>query len=154
MARDDAMEKVSPGGLAPWQIELTLRQLLHDLCVDSPVAELARRCGLSRSHFTRAFRISIGTPPHRWLVRQRLRRAGEMLERTDERISAIALNCGFADQSHLTRIFGAVMGVSPAAWRRQRRAGIALPIATSPLWRGSDRVLHQPVVEDPEGPAA
>ena len=121
------MAKVSPGGLAPWQVELTLRHVLRDLCADFSVAELARRCGLSRSYFTRAFRISMGTPPHRWLLRQRVRRAGEMLEQTDECICTIALLCGFADQSHLTRLFHAHVGESPAAWRRLRRAGMAPP---------------------------
>lgn len=130
MGRGQAIEKASAGGLAPWQVELTLRYLLHDLCADPPVEELAGRCGLSRSYFTRAFRISMGTPPHRWLVRQRLGRAGELLERTDERISAIALACGFADQSHLTRMFHAATGSSPAAWRRQRRAGVAPPLVS------------------------
>ncbi len=130
MARNDAMEKVSPGGLAPWQVELTLRHLLRDLCADFSVGELAGRCGLSRSYFTRAFRISMGTPPHRWLVRQRVRRASEMLERTDENISAIAFLCGFADQSHLTRMFRVIVGTSPAAWRRLRRAGLTPSIAS------------------------
>jgi AraC-like DNA-binding protein len=124
------MEKVSTGGLAPWQVELTLKSLLRDLCADCPVGELAHRCGLSRSYFTRAFRISVGTPPHRWLVRQRVRRACEMLERSDENISAIAFLCGFADQSHLTRMFRAAVGTSPAAWRRLRRAGVTPRVAT------------------------
>lgn len=113
------------GGLAPWQADLASRLLLRNLGADLPVGELARLCGLSRSYFTRAFKASMGTPPHRWLLRERVRRAGEMLERTDESISLIALTCGFADQSHLTRVFHAVAGTSPAAWRRQRRAGAA-----------------------------
>ena len=71
----------------------------------------------------------MGTPPHRWLLRQRVRRAGEMLERTDESISVIAASCGFADQSHLTRVFHAMVGSSPAAWRRQRKAGVVPPMA-------------------------
>lgn len=132
MARDDAMEKVSPGGLAPWQVKLTLRYLLLDLCAHFPVEELARRCGLSRSHFTRAFTISLGTPPHRWLVRQRLRRAGELLERTNDSISTIALNCGFSDQSHLTRTFHTRIGISPAVWRRLRKAGLTPAIGARP----------------------
>ena len=129
MAFGPAIEKVPAGGLAPWQVELTLRHILRDLCVDLHVAELAGLCGLSRSYFTRAFKVSMGTPPHRWLVHQRVRRAGELLERTDESISAIALSCGFSDQSHLTRLFHATVGASPAAWRRQRKAGIAPPLA-------------------------
>jgi AraC family transcriptional regulator len=130
MAHGRAMRGAAGGGLAPWQVELTRRLLLRDLCSDCPVERLAHLCGLSRSYFTRAFKASMGAPPHRWLVRARLRRAGELLERTDQSISLIALACGFADQSHLTRMFHASVGVSPAAWRRQRRAGIAPPIAT------------------------
>jgi AraC family transcriptional regulator len=113
------------GGLAPWQVELASRRLLRDLCVDFPVGELASLCGLSRSYFTKAFKVSTGLPPHRWLNRNRIRHAQEMLEETDERLSSIALSCGFSDQSHLTRIFHAIVGSSPAAWRRQRKAGRA-----------------------------
>lgn len=121
------------GGLAPWQAELALRTLVRDLCADLPVAELARLCGLSRSYFARAFKVTIGISPHRWLVRQRVLRAGELLERSDDSVSRIAASCGFADQSHLTRKFHAIVGVSPAAWRRQRRAGVAPPIAAIAL---------------------
>jgi AraC family transcriptional regulator len=124
MARGQAGQKGAGGGLAPWQVTLASRRLMRDLCIDVPVGELAGLCGLSRSYFTRAFKVSMGTPPHRWLLRQRVRRAGEMLERTNESIAAIALACGFADQSHLTRVFHAVTGTSPAAWRRRRKAGV------------------------------
>ena len=128
------MQKLTAGGLAPWQLALALRLLHRDLCHDVPVADLANRCGLSRSYFIRAFKVSMGTPPHRWLVRQRVHRAGEMLERTTDSIGAIAVSCGFSDQSHLTRVFHASVGSSPAAWRRQRRASVILPIqaATAP----------------------
>jgi len=119
MARGEAERKATGRGLAPWQIERASRLLLHDLGHNHPVSELACACGLSRSHFTRAFKASMGTPPHRWLLRQRVHRAAEMLEQTDEGISVIASSCGFADQSHLTRIFHAEVGSSPAAWRRR-----------------------------------
>ena len=128
MAHGQDVQKVTGGGLAHWQVELALRLLLRDLGDDSPVADLASRCGLSRSHFVRAFKLSMGTPPHRWLVRERVHRAGEMLERTNASISAIAVSCGFSDQSHLTRVFRASVGSSPAAWRRQRKAGVTPPI--------------------------
>lgn len=110
-------------GLAGWQLDLAVSRLLRDICADFPVAELALLCGLSRSHFGRAFKISMGVPPHRWLMNHRIRRAGDMLEWTSESIADIALSCGFADQSHLTRVFHASVGDSPAAWRRRRKAG-------------------------------
>jgi AraC-like DNA-binding protein len=129
MARGQEVRNVRRGGLAPWQIELASHLLLGDLGDNRPVSELASACGLSRSHFAKAFKASMGTPPHRWLLRQRVHRAGEMLERTEESISVISSSCGFADQSHLTRIFHAMVGSSPADWRRQRKAGVAPPLA-------------------------
>jgi AraC family transcriptional regulator len=121
MARVGPVQKAG-GGLAPWQGELAAQLLLRDLSTDPRVAELAKSCGLSRSHFAKAFKASMGLPPHRWLIRRRILRAQELMERTDDRISAIAASCGFADQSHLTRIFHAEVGTSPAAWRRERKA--------------------------------
>jgi len=131
MAGGQEGQRMIRGGLAPWQADLASRLLLRNLGADLPVGELARLCGLSRSYFTRAFKASMGTPPHRWLLRERVRRAGEMLERADESISLIALSCGFADQSHLTRVFHAIAGTSPAAWRRQRKAGLAPTMASA-----------------------
>lgn len=115
---------VTARGLAPWQADRALRLLLSDIAADLPIRELARLCGLSRSHFSKAFKCSMGSPPHRWLVRQRVGRALDMLERSNEPISVIAASCGFADQSHFTRVFRAATGSSPAAWRRRRKAGV------------------------------
>lgn len=112
-------------GLAHWQVELALRLLLNDSGSAHSVKQIAAHCGLSRSYFEKAFKVSVGTPPHRWLVRQRIQRAGEKLEQTNDSVSSIALSCGFTDQSHLTRVFGAIVGSSPAAWRRQRKASVA-----------------------------
>lgn len=111
------------GGLARWQVELALRLLLNDS--RHSLKQIAAHCGLSRSYFEKAFKVSLGAPPHRWLVQQRIQRAGEKLEQTDDSVSSIALHCGFTDQSHLTRVFGAMVGSSPAAWRRQRKANVA-----------------------------
>ena len=79
------------GGLAPWQARPCVAAVAQGPLRGFPGRAARRLCGLSRSYFTRAFKVSMGTPPHRWLLRERVRRAGEMLERTDESISAIAL---------------------------------------------------------------
>ena len=110
-------------GLAKWQLDLALHHLAGDLSADFPVARLAMLCGLSRSYFARAFKVSMGLPPHQWLMHHRVACAQEMLELTNDGISAIAVACGFTDQSHLTRVFHAIVGTSPAAWRRRRKAG-------------------------------
>lgn len=125
MIGGEAVPKSICRGLAPWQVKLALQLFLDDQASDHSVGRVAARCGLSRSYFEKAFKASLGTPPHRWQMQRRLQRAGEMLEQTDDSISTIASRCGFSDQSHLTRMFRIAMGASPAAWRRQRRAAVA-----------------------------
>lgn len=127
MTRSRAASKFTRrAGLARWQVDLAVRLLLSDSGSGHSLKQIAAHCGLSRSYFEKAFKVSFGTPPHRWLVQQRIQRAGEKLEQTSDSVSSIALSCGFTDQSHLTRVFGAMVGSSPAAWRRQRKASQCL----------------------------
>lgn len=108
------------GGLAPWQQRRVTELMLDDLRTDPSLADLASACGISVRHLARAFKATTGLPPHRWLLERRVDRAKELLEKTDDTLSDIALACGFADQSHLTRVFRSNSGSSPGAWRRQR----------------------------------
>jgi transcriptional regulator GlxA family with amidase domain len=82
---------------------------------------LARACGLSTRHFTRAFRQSIGGAPYQWLQYRRTEKAKQLLEKSSASLSDIALDCGFADQSHFTRTFSRVAGATPKTWRRSKR---------------------------------
>lgn len=107
------------GGLAPWQEKRARHLILTHLGDDVSLADLARETGLSRAHFARAFRRSVGDPPHRWLVKQRIANARIHLLEPRLPISVVASMCGFADQSHFTRVFRAVTGISPSAWRRR-----------------------------------
>jgi AraC family transcriptional regulator len=113
--------RATPKGrlLSPLQEQRVSSRLLDDLASDSSLSELAALCGLSRSHFVRAFKQSTGMPPHRWLSMQRVERAKELLRRTKLPIAEIAVTCGFADQSHLTRVFSKAFGIGPGAWRRE-----------------------------------
>jgi AraC family transcriptional regulator len=110
------------GGLSPWQERCAREMLLDSLTADIGLKAIADACGLSIGHFIKAFRESVGLPPHRWLLRQRVLRAREMLLKTDERLGAIALACGFADQSHMSRVFSKAYGVPPGTWRQQRKS--------------------------------
>jgi AraC family transcriptional regulator len=105
--------------LSPLQERRVISRLLDDVARDTSLDELAGICGMSRSHFIRAFRQMSGMPPHRWLTMQRVKRAKDLLRGTKMPITEIALTCGFADQSHLTRVFSKAFGISPGAWRRQ-----------------------------------
>jgi AraC-like DNA-binding protein len=106
------------GGLTPWQEKKAREMLGRDLQNPSPLRDVARACGLSTSHFCRAFKFSSGIPPHRWVLYQRLDMVKKLLTEGDRSLSAIAGECGFSEQAHLTHAFSRRFGVSPGAWRR------------------------------------
>ena len=108
------------GALTSPQERRVKNQLREQLAEPPTLQEMASSCGLSRSHFSRAFREATGLPPHRWLLAERVSRAKALLQETRKPITEIALECGFADQSHLTRVFSKAVSLSPAAWRRQK----------------------------------
>ena len=72
--------------------------------------------------FLRAFRKTMGLAPHQWLMVRRVERARELIQEGEQPLSEIALDAGFSDQSHFTRVFSQQMGVSPGAWRRAQSA--------------------------------
>ncbi len=111
------------GGLAPWQERRACDALAARLEGDISLKEIAAECGLSVSHFSRAFRQSTGLPPHRWLLRHRVQVAKVLMEDHRQTLAQIAVASGFADQSHFTRVFAKHVGVSPGAWRRAREIG-------------------------------
>jgi AraC family transcriptional regulator len=106
------------GGLAPWQVRRAKDILSASLDGGVPLQEVARECRLSVSHFSRAFRRTMGVAPYAWLLTRRIDLAKEKLRDRQLSLSDVALACGFADQSHLTRLFRRMVGVSPGAWRR------------------------------------
>ena len=110
--------KASSGGLANWQLRRAKEAMAAMPPDELSLAELARHCGLSVSYFIRAFRMSTGDPPHRWMLRERVERSKSLLEGGETPLIDIAAQCGFADQSHFTRIFKSFVGTTPAAWRR------------------------------------
>jgi AraC family transcriptional regulator len=108
------------GGLAPWQERRAKEILMAHMDGDIALDALARECGLSRSHFARAFRTTTGAPPHKWLLARRIELAQDLLRNSTISLEEIAFRCGFTDQSHFTRVFSRVMHVSPGEWRRLR----------------------------------
>ena len=82
------------------------------------VGRIAEHVSLSRSHFSRAFKLSMGSSPMAYVSMRRVERAKLMMTSTGQPLIEIALACGFADQSHLNRCFRHVIGISPGKWRR------------------------------------
>ena len=81
--------------------------------------DVARECGVSRTHFSRGFKRSTGVMAYAWLHGLRIAKAKSLLRDLTRSLPQIALECGFADQSHFTRAFKKTVGVPPGIWRRQ-----------------------------------
>lgn len=106
-------------GLAPWRLARVRRHIERHLDSRLTNAGLAALVRLSEDHFARAFKVSVGYPPHAYVVERRVEHAKSLLLGGDLALSEVALAAGFADQAHLTRRFRERVGVSPASWRRQ-----------------------------------
>ncbi|NBN64822.1 helix-turn-helix domain-containing protein [Pannonibacter tanglangensis] len=111
----DLLTTPPPSALISRALEILRANLDGDIGLD----QIASLCRVSRSYFYEAFRKELGCTPHEWVMRQRLERAQALLTATRMPLSEIAQQCGFADQSHLTRQFSRRLGISPARWRAQ-----------------------------------
>ncbi|MFI6644925.1 GlxA family transcriptional regulator [Streptomyces sp. NPDC050504] len=89
------------------------------------VADMARRANTSPRHLARQFHAVVGGPPLQWLLTQRVRRAQELLEATDQSVEAIALATGMGTATTLRRQFKRVVGVPPDSYRRAFRGARA-----------------------------
>jgi AraC family transcriptional regulator len=113
---------VSRGCLLAWQARRVREYIDAHITDRLFVAELATLVRQSEAHFIRAFKRTFGEPPHAFVIRRRLEFAVDYMVRTEAPLATIALQCGFADQAHLCRVFRQATGLSPALWRRARRA--------------------------------
>jgi AraC family transcriptional regulator len=116
--RGPSVDKLQPGGLATWQARRTLAYVEANLASKMDIDGLANVVALSRSHFSRAFKHSVGLSPMEYVVVRRVERAKSMISGTREPLAEVALACGFADQAHLNRRFRDIVGISPGRWRR------------------------------------
>jgi AraC-like DNA-binding protein len=99
-------------GHSPRAVELALDHLAAHFADDVSLADLAALAGVDRFHLLRAFRRSVGLPPHLYQTQLRLRHARRLLL-AGEAPAWAAAAAGFADQSHLIRKFKAAYGVTP-----------------------------------------
>jgi transcriptional regulator GlxA family with amidase domain len=91
------------------------------------VRDLARRVGLSQRRFIQLFTAEVGLTPKLYGRVRRFQRARELvLTAAEPDWAAVAVACGFFDQSHLIRDFGEFSGLSPAAYLKQRSKHVLL----------------------------
>lgn len=114
------------------RLKRVLAHVEERLAEDVSLAELAAVAGLSVSHFKTVFREAVGSSPHRYVVGRRVDRARALILEGRLPLSRIALDTGFAHQSHLARHMRRVLGVTPGELRP------------------SDRAPRRPIVRDPD----
>jgi AraC family transcriptional regulator len=116
--------RVTRGALATWQMRRLTAHIDANISARISISDLAAILHLSSSHFHRAFKRAFGVAPHHYIARRRIEVAQGLMLTTHETLSEIALQCGLADQSHLSRWFRRVVGETPYAWRRLRRCAL------------------------------
>jgi len=97
-----------------------LEYLDGNLRTPPALSDVALLAGVSPSHFAKKFRQSTGLSLCRFINRRRILRSLETLK-TDDSLASIALNLGFSSQSHFTRIFSGLTGMTPANYQKQAR---------------------------------
>jgi AraC family transcriptional regulator len=105
-------------GLTRQQIGRVTDFILAHLTQDISLEALAQQADFSPYHFARLFRQTTGESPHQFVLRQRVERAQHLLKATNMPLASIALESGFANQSHLTRIFKRHLGLTPRTYRQ------------------------------------
>lgn len=134
--KEEGTEDAGRGTLAPWQVRRVKQLIESELANAIRIEDLAAVTRLSPSYFSYAFRRSVGETPFGYIRRCRVEHAQRLMLLTDKSLAQIALECGLADQSHLTRCFRQFVGCSPGLWRRQRRANCAAAMLLP------DRIAH------------
>jgi AraC-like DNA-binding protein len=109
------------GGLSPARAHRICEYIQSNLSENISLEVLAELAGLSIHHFARAFKQTVGMPPHCYVLQRRIEHAQHMLRNTELPLSEIALSAGFSDQSHLARHFRRMTGVSPSLARWEQR---------------------------------
>jgi AraC family transcriptional regulator len=106
-------------GLPQSQLQRVIDYMKANLTQDLSILDLATLTGMSESHFSRSFKRSVGISPYQYLMKQRVARAKQLLEQRSIVISTIALDCGFANQTHLTKVFRQMTGMTPKAYQKR-----------------------------------
>lgn len=106
-------------GLPQSQLRQVIDYMQANLAQDLSILDLATLTHMSESHFSRSFKQSVGVTPYQYLMQQRVERAKQLLKQQAISIGDIALDCGFANQTHLTKVFRQMTGMTPKAYQKR-----------------------------------
>ena len=117
--RTESNTRSDRGGLLAWQLKRVVDYIEAHLADRITAVDLAALINVSTGQLFRAFKISVGVTPFRYIGRRRLELACTLIRTTREPLSQIALACGVCDQAYLCRMFRRMIGMSPSDWRRE-----------------------------------
>lgn len=110
-------ERGQSGGLPRAALRRVTDYVEENLSGELTLAELSGVAHMSPFHFSRAFKLSTGLSPHRYVVRRRVERAKRLLAGTELPLHEVARAVGFTDQSHLAKHFRLRLGTTPRSFR-------------------------------------
>jgi AraC family transcriptional regulator len=118
--RAESTTRSDRGGLLAWQLKRVVDYIEAHLADRIAAVDLAALVNVSTGQLFRAFKVSVGVTPFRYIGRRRLELACTLIRTTREPLSQIALACGVCDQAYLCKMFRRMIGMSPSDWRREQ----------------------------------
>ncbi len=108
------------GGLPEYRLRRIVEYISANLAEDLSLAELAALAGMGPHYFAELFRRSVGCPPHRYVLLQRIERAKQELKDPRRGILEAGVSAGFQNPSHFARMFRRFVGVSPSRFQNEQ----------------------------------
>jgi AraC family transcriptional regulator len=108
----------SAGKLSQRRLARVFDYVRANIASDLSLSQLAKIAGLSASHFKTSFKQTVGMPVHQYVIQRRVEYATELLQCGDSQLADVALQAGFANQSHMARWMKRLTGITPAAFTR------------------------------------
>ena len=110
-----------PGCSLPRSMRRAIEYIHANLSQDVRLDDIAEAASLSKFHFARAFTKTTGMAPHRYVMRARVGKVKELLAESELSLAAIADEAGFSDQSHMSKVFKRLTGLTPKTFRNDRK---------------------------------
>jgi len=109
------------GGLSGAQLRRVFERVDQCLNLDLTGNDVSSVAGLNKYHFGKAFRQSAGVTLHSYVLARRMRRAQQLLVKSELPLAVISEAAGFSNQSHFTSVFSTRVGIPPGAYRQMKR---------------------------------
>ena len=110
------------GGLPPRRLQRVFSHIKENINRELSVNELAQVVSMSQYYFSKLFKMSTGTTPHQYVMRQRVERAQEHLRESQTPLAEVATHVGFETQSHFTSVFRRLVGATPKHYREMHQS--------------------------------